>query len=402
MKIEKMNTWPSFSNFEAKEISKVLLSNKVNYWTGSKVRDFEQEFAKKTNTKYAVALFNGTVALDLALRAVGIEPGDEVVVTPRTYVASVSCIVNLGATPVFSDVDYISGNITAKEIRKVITKKTKAIICVHLAGWPCDMDPIMELAKEKFLKVIEDCSQAHGSKYKGRSVGSIGHIGTWSFCQDKIITTGGEGGMVTTNDKKSWEKMWSFKDHGKNILLESKKYKFNNSTFNYVHDSFGTNYRMLEIQAVIGLYQLSLLEKWINIRTRNARILSDELLSLTGIDGPIFIPTTDFLYNLNKNRHAFYKFYIYLNPSFLKSKYDRSIIIMKLNELGVQCSVGTCPEVYLEKAFDSTVFKPNKRLKVAKEIGEKSIMFQVHPSLSAATVRKTGKVINNTIEKYKK
>jgi dTDP-4-amino-4,6-dideoxygalactose transaminase len=207
--------WPSYSTEEADAVKRILLSNKVNYWTGNECREFEKEFAAWAETKYAVALANGTVALDLALNAINIQPGDEVIVTPRTFIASVSCVVNAGAIPVFADVDIDSGNITAATINAVLSPKTKAIICVHLAGWPCDMDPIMDLALKHNLKVIEDCAQAHGARYKGRSVGSIGHIGAWSFCQDKIMTTGGEGGMVTTNDPELWRSMWSFKDHGK-------------------------------------------------------------------------------------------------------------------------------------------------------------------------------------------
>ena len=207
--------WPSYTEKESQAVSQVLLSNKVNYWTGAECREFENEFAEFADSQYAIAVSNGTTALDLALIALGIDCGDEVVVTSRTFLASVSSIVNAGAIPVFADVSLDSQNITAESISKVLSEKTKAIVCVHLAGLPCDMDSITELAEQHNLFVIEDCAQAHGAKYKGRSVGSIGHIGAWSFCQDKIMTTGGEGGMVTTNDRELWSRMWSFKDHGK-------------------------------------------------------------------------------------------------------------------------------------------------------------------------------------------
>ena len=209
------SSWPSYTQEDADAVSRVLLSNKVNYWTGSECREFEMEFAAWCGAKHAVALANGTLALDLALKVLGIGPGDEVVVTPRTFLASVSCVVSAGASPVFAEVDANSQNITAESIRAVLTPRTKAVICVHLAGWPCDMDPIMDLAAEKGLYVIEDCAQAHGARYKDRSVGSIGDIGCWSFCQDKIVTTGGEGGMVSTNSRDIWSKIWSYKDHGK-------------------------------------------------------------------------------------------------------------------------------------------------------------------------------------------
>ncbi len=208
--------WPSFTQQEADAVSQVLLSNKVNYWTGQECREFEKEFAQFAQTQYAVALANGTVALDVALKALNIGAGDDVIVTSRTFLASASSIVTAGANPIFADVELDSQNISARTIEAVLTPNTKAIICVHLAGWMCDMDPIMQLAKEKGLYVIEDCAQAHGAMYKGKAAGSIGHIGAWSFCQDKIMTTGGEGGMVTTNDENLWKKMWSYKDHGKN------------------------------------------------------------------------------------------------------------------------------------------------------------------------------------------
>ncbi|MBV1874438.1 MAG: DegT/DnrJ/EryC1/StrS aminotransferase family protein, partial [Gammaproteobacteria bacterium] len=229
--------WPSFSQHEADTVSKVLLSNKVNYWTGSEGRNFEKEFASFADCEHAIAVANGTLALDLALKVLGIGDGDEVVVTSRTFLASVSCIVNAGAVPVFADVDGDSQNITADTIRAVLTSKTKAIICVHLAGWPCAMDSIMALASEQDLLVVEDCAQAHGAKYKGKSVGSFGHAAAWSFCQDKIMTTGGEGGMFTTNDSSLWEKAWAYKDHGKSYdAVYNTKHP---PGFRWLHESFG-------------------------------------------------------------------------------------------------------------------------------------------------------------------
>ena len=249
----KFSTWPSFSLEEANAVKNVLLSNKVNYWTGNECREFEKEFAVWSNSKYAIALGNGTLALDSAFKALNIGVGDEVIVTARTYIASVTSIVNAGAIPIFADVDLNSQNITPESIRSKITKKTKAIVCVHLAGWPCEMDGIMDLANEFNLYVIEDCSQAHGAMYKDKPVGSIGNIGCWSFCQDKIMTTGGEGGMVTTNDKSLWSKMWSYKDHGKSY--EAVYQQKHPEGFRWVNESFGTNWRMTEMQGVIGRIQ---------------------------------------------------------------------------------------------------------------------------------------------------
>jgi dTDP-4-amino-4,6-dideoxygalactose transaminase len=264
----KFSSWPSFTDEEAKAVSKVLLSNKVNYWTGNECREFEKEFAVWSNSKYAIALANGTLALDSSFKALKIGAGDEVIVTARTYIASVTSIVNAGATPIFADVDLNSQNITPNLVRSKITKKTKAIVCVHLAGWPCEMDQIMNLAKKFNLYVIEDCSQAHGAKYKGKSVGSIGDIGCWSFCQDKIMTTGGEGGMITTNNKSLWSKMWSYKDHGKSYEAVYKKK--HPEGFRWVNESFGTNWRMTEMQGAIGRIQLKRMENWRTNRITNA------------------------------------------------------------------------------------------------------------------------------------
>ena len=218
-----MNSWPSFTKHESKIAQKIIASSKVNYWTGNEGKLFEAEFSKWVGVRYAIAVSNGSVALDLALKSLDLKKGDEVIVTPRSFVASATSVVNCGAKPVFADVDLSSGNLSSKTIIRKITKKTKAIICVHLGGLPCEMDEILKLAKKFNLYVIEDCAQAHGAFYKNKSVGSIGHIGAWSFCQDKIITTGGEGGMITTNDKKLWQKMWAFKDHGKNYHSVFKK-----------------------------------------------------------------------------------------------------------------------------------------------------------------------------------
>ncbi len=209
--------WPSFTSEEASAVSRVLLSNRVNYWTGTEGRDFETEFAAWAGSRRAIAVANGTLALDLALVGLGVAAGDEVIVTPRSFIASVSCVVNAGATPIFVDVDPDSGNLSVETIERGLSSRTKAIIPVHLSGWPCDMAPIMELARARGISVVEDCAQAHGARYHGRSVGSIGDVGAWSFCQDKIMTTGGEGGMVTTDDEALWSRMWSYKDHGKSL-----------------------------------------------------------------------------------------------------------------------------------------------------------------------------------------
>lgn len=413
MGAESFPSWPSYSEEEALAVQRVLASNRVNYWTGTECRQFESEFAAWVGTKYSVSLANGTLALELALRALGIGPGDEVIVTPRTFIASVSCVVSVGATPVFADVDYESGNLTAQTIAAVLSSRSRAIICVHLAGWPCDMDPIMALSTKHGLKVIEDCAQAHGALYKGRMVGSIGHVGAWSFCQDKIMTTGGEGGMVTTNDETLWRSMWAYKDHGKsyNAVYERK----HPPGFRWLHESFGTNWRMLEIQAAIGRIQLGRMKDWSNQRTVNAKQLRGALEPLSCESGPIRLPrwgcqsdcrregaetrseggTT---VNCNNScAHAWYKFYVYVRPKNLVKGWNRDRIIEAINTLGVPCYHGTCSEVYLEKAFAGTGLRPQRSLPVAKDLGQNSIVLLVHPTLRQSDIEKTVEVVKTVL-----
>jgi len=370
--------WPSFTQEEADAVSKVLLSNKVNYWTGIEGREFEKEFASWSGCEYAVALANGTVSLDIAFKVLGIGDGDEVIVTSRTFLASVSSIVTAGAVPIFADVSLDSQNMTVESVREKISPKTKAILCVHLAGWPCEMDGMMTLAEEFELYVVEDCAQAHGAKYKGRPVGSIGHIGCWSFCQDKIMTTGGEGGMATTNDHELWSKMWSYKDHGKS--WSSVYEKDHPLGFRWLHDSFGTNWRMTEMQAAIGRIQLRRMADWSSSRQANANKIWETAGNLSVLRVP----------GVPKHiEHAAYKCCVFVEPSELKSGWSRDRIMSEINTLGVPCYSGSCSEVYLEKAFDSTGLRPKERLPNAKELGETSLMFLVHPTLTEDEIEQT-------------
>ena len=347
-----------------------------------------------------MALANGTLALDVALKALGVGPGDEVVVTPRTFIASISCVVNAGAVPVFADVEADSGNLSARTIAAALTPRTKAVVCVHLAGWPCDMEPIMTLAAEHGLKVIEDCAQAHGARYKGQSVGSIGHVGAWSFCQDKIMTTGGEGGMVTTNDEQLWRSMWSFKDHGKSY--EAVYERKHPPGFRWLHESFGTNWRMLEMQAVIGRIQLGRMAHWTLQRQANAARLLQALLPFASEGGAVRLPSFGCASCPGQCgaagcEHAQYKYYAYVRPDNLAPDWSRDRIIEAINAEGVPCYQGSCSEVYLEKAFDGTGWRPTHRLSVARELGETALMFLVHPTLTEVEISKTCTVIKEVM-----
>lgn len=378
--------WPNYTQEEADAVSRVLLSNKVNYWTGQEGRMFEEEFATFAGTKHAIALANGTVALDLALHGLGIgsqnggSAEDEVIVTPRSFIASVSTIVNAGARPVFADVDMVSGNITGETVAPVITDKTRGIIAVHLAGWPCDMDGLREAIGGREIRLIEDCAQAHGAMYKGKPVGGLGDVAAWSFCQDKIMTTGGEGGMVTCDDEALWRRMWAFKDHGKSY--EAVYEREHAPGFRWLHESFGTNWRLTEMQSAIGRIQLRRMPEWHAERTKNAAAITEALAPFKGEDGPVRLATLgldDVGETADRTRHAWYKYYAYVRPENLKSDWTRDSVAEAITSNGIPCMQGSCSEMYREKAFFSTSFRVDRHLNTARELGETSLMFLVHP-----------------------
>ena len=380
--------WPRYDDDEISAVAKVLASGRVNYWTGDEGRKFEREFADYVGVDHGVALANGSVALELALRALDIKTGDEVIVTPRSFIASASSIVVCGATPVFADIDRNSQNITAETIAPRISSRTRAIMLVHLAGWPCDMAPILKLAKQHDLRIIEDCAQAHGATYDRCPVGSFGDIGVFSFCQDKIITTGGEGGMLVTRSKALWEKAWSYKDHGKSHAAVYDPGPSQTGAFRWVHESFGSNFRMTEMQAAIGRIQLRKLDGWIEQRTTNARVLIERLSDIPALR----VPVPD-----GRIRHAYYKLYTFLNPELLRPGWDRDRVISAVNELGTPCFGGSCSEVYREGAFMNSPFRQDTRLPLARELGDTSLMFPVHPTLTTADMNHMAGIIGQVM-----
>lgn len=377
--------WPSFSADEVAAVTRVLESGKVNYWTGEEGRNFEAEFAAFTGCKHAIALANGTVALELALQTLGIGPGDEVIVSSRTFIASASCIVMRGATPVMADVDRDSQNITVDTIRAVVTPRTRAVITVHLAGWPCDMDPILGFARECGLKVIEDCAQALGAMYKGRPVGSMGDVNAFSFCQEKIMTTGGEGGAITTNDSDAWSRAWAFKDHGKSY--DAVYHRQHEPGYRWLHDSFGTNWRLTEIQSAIGRLALGKLPEQISKRRTLAARLTARLSDLSALR----VPTPpDYIL------HSYYKHYAFLRKERLHKDWNLQCIIDAINAEGIPCSVGGSSEIYLERAFPPQL-RPRERLPIAKELGETSLMFVVHPTLDERDMEDTASAVEKVM-----
>jgi len=375
-------TWPHFSEDEIAAVCAVLRSGKVNTWTGNQVTHFEKAFSAYVGCNHGIALANGTLALELALHALNIGPGDEVIVPCRTFIATASAVVALGAVPIVADIDSQSQTITAQTIKAQLSPRTKAIIVVHLAGWPCEMTPILALAKEHDLKVIEDCAQAHGARYHDRLVGSFGDMAAFSFCQDKIMTTGGEGGMLVTNQEELWERAWSYKDHGKHYPSVFRT--DHPPGFRWLHQRFGSNWRMTEMQAAIGLIQLTKLPEWVRLRQANAAILDTYLKPLEALRVPT-IPSYI--------QHAYYKYYAFTNSPCL----ERDTLLLTLNQLGIPCQTGICPEIYLEQAFISKGLGPKQRFPAAKALGETSLMFQIHPTLTSDHMHYIGEEIMKAV-----
>ncbi len=386
MKFSDFPAWPVCGDDEIAAVERVLRSGRLNYWTGTEGLAFEKEFAAYVGSRYAIALANGTVGLELALAVLNIGPGDEVIVPSRTFIATASSVVARGARPICVDIDRDSQTMTAETIRPHLSSRTKAIIPVHLAGWPCDMQPILELAKRLDLWVIEDCAQAHGAKYRGKPVGTIGDIGVYSFCQDKIMTTGGEGGMLVTDREEIWKQAWSYKDHGK--CYDAVHNQQHAPGFRWLHKSFGTNWRMTEMQSAIGRIVLRKLDAWVKVRRQNAEFYRKVLSDCDAIRVPQ--PAVE-------DYHSFYKFYAFVRPEKLLPGWNRDRLVAEINALGVPCFTGSCSEIYLEEAFPRE-WRPAERYSVAKELGETSLMFLVHPGIDSTSINQIRCVLKNISE----
>jgi dTDP-4-amino-4,6-dideoxygalactose transaminase len=376
--------WPAFDEGAVEAGARVLRSGRVNYWTGDEVRAFEREWARRLGRKYAIAVANGTVSLELLLRAHGVGPGDEVITTPRTFVASASSIVAVGATPVFADVDRDSGNLDPAAVARAVTPRTRAILPVHLAGWPCDMNALMDVARAHDLVVIEDCAQAHGASIGDREAGALGHSASFSFCQDKILTTAGEGGLVVTDDEDVWRAAWAYKDHGKSYAAVYERE--HPPGYRWLVESFGTNLRMTEIQAAVGQWAMTQLDDWLARRADNAERL---VAGLAGTPGLRIPRPADGVH------HANYKFYAHVAPEQLRAGWDRDRVLSAIIAEGIPCGSGSCSEVYLERAY--AVFAPTERLPVAQELGDTSLMFMVHPTLEPADVEDTVRAVDKVM-----
>lgn len=383
---KEFSSWPQYDEDEIAAAAAVLRSGRVNYWTGEECRLFEKEYAAATGRRHGIAVANGTLALELALHAFGIGDGHEVITASRTYIASASCSAMRGARPVIADVDRDSQVMTADTIRAALTPATRAVVVVHLAGWPCPMDEIMALAAEREFIVIEDCAQAHGATYLGRPVGSFGHAAAFSFCQDKIITTGGEGGMLVLDDEEAWKRGWAYKDIGRDY--DAVYHREHPPGFRWITETFGTNWRLTEMQGAIGRLQLRKLSRWVQQRRENAAALSEALLHTPGLRVPL--PQSHV-------GHAYYRFYAFVLPEQLRTGWSRDRIMSEINEAGVPCTVGSCSEIYLERAFVDRGWAPKSRLPVARELGETSLMFLIHQTLSRDAISLTASTVNQVM-----
>lgn len=381
-RVSPLPAWPHFDEETVEAVAEVLRSGKVNQWTGDQVDRFAEAFARFSGTRFAIPVANGTASLELILRALNIGPGDEVIVSPRSFMASASCVPFLGAHPVFADVDPDTQGLSAASVEPVLTEKTRAIIAVHLAGYPVELAALKTLADERGIALIEDCAQAHGAHYHGKPVGSVGVAGSFSFCQDKIMSTGGEGGMVTTNDEALFRRIWELKDHGKS--REAVFEREHPPGFRWLHESFGTNLRMTAMQARIGELQLERMAQWQEQRTRNAEALQHELAGHPALRFPELDPA---------NTHAWYKFYVFVRPEALAEGWDRDRILAALAAEGVPGLSGSCSEIYLEKAFQDAALAPTSALPIARELGETSLMFLVHPTMSENDARDQGRAL---------
>ena len=378
--------WPNFSKNLISNIGRILGSGKINYTDGPYGIKFEKEFSKFVGNRYSIAVCNGTAALEVAIKSLRLPKNSEIIVPARSFFASASCIVNTGYIPVFADVNLLTQNILIDDIKKKITKRTKAIICVHLAGLPCDMNSIKKLANKKKIKIIEDCSQAHGASIDNKQVGSFGDISTWSFCNDKIMSTLGEGGMISTNKKKLYEICKRFINHGTNFKKNKKTEKFI-----YNKDYFGTNLRITEIQSYAGLEQLKNLKK-IQKKKENISKSYFDLISKYQNYFDCYYPT-------KKIKSAWYRFYFFLKTDIKYYQKLRFKIIKDLRKNNLKCFTGSCPEIYLEKAFKKLNNAKPIRLKNCKTLGQTSIALEINHTLEYSQHKKKLLILKQVIEK---
>lgn len=403
--------WPQFAEETLKDVVEPIKSGKVNYWTGPKGMEFEKKWAEWIGAKMAISCTNGTAALHIAISSLGIGPGDEVIVPSYSFIASSFAVVQAGAIPVFADVadDH---TIAPKGIEKLITKRTKGIVVVHLYGVVADMSPILEIAKKHNLKIIEDCAQCFGGEYNGTKAGMIGDIGCFSFCQSKHFTTGGEGGMVVTNDEDLGWECRSFRDHGydvrqrMNLLALEEKLP-------YVHNRIGFNYRMTEIQSIIGINELKRFDSWNMAKRLKFAQMYDE--AFKGVQEIKKLPV-----NTEERRNAYWWYPILLDTG--KLDCNATQFVKELVASGIPCYGIQWPEAYEEKAYKELngfgtakfPFKSNEYTNqdsvnydkilcpMAKQLREETVSLFLHPTWDECHIQKCIDAVKELLQKHKK
>ena len=354
---------PIIDDEEIENVVRILKSGTIAQ--GEMVKEFEERFGEYTGVKNSITVFNGTVALDVALKACGIGEGDEVITTPFTFIATANAILYQGAKPVFVDVDERTFNIDPDKILESISPRTKAIVGVHIFGQPFDIDAILEICEDSNLILIEDSAQAHGAEYKGKKVGSFG-IGCFSFYATKNMTTG-EGGMITTNDDKIAELCRYIRNHGENGK--------------YNHTTLGYNYRMTNIQAAIGLAQLKKLDKMNEKRRNNAKYLNQRM-NVEGLIKP---------YEVKHVKHVYHQYVVRLTEDFPMS---RSEFMKYLKKHGVGCAIHYPKPIYRQLLYIKLGFN-NCRCPVAEELSSQVLSLPVHPALDREDLRRIVEVVNS-------
>ena len=373
--------WPYYAPDEVAAVVEVLESGRVNQWTGDDVARFEAAYAEALEVPHCIALANGTLALEAALAAFDIGPGADVLVPARSFAASATCVLARGGRPRFVDLADDSQLVSVETLEAARTPETRAAIIVHLGGAMPDMIAICAWAESKGIVLIEDCAQAHGASWAGRPAGAWGDAAAFSFCQDKIITTGGEGGLLTTHDDAAFRRAWSVKDHGKSYarVFEAT----HPPGFRWLIESAGSNWRMTGMQAAIGLRQLAKLPEWNAKRTAHAATLERTLASVEGLR---FESRPEALH------HAWYRAYAYLDgeamPWVLRDR-----ILELLAAGGWPAQSGVCPEIYRERVFAEAGFAPTQPFARAAALGSSSLAFSVHPNCSDAQIEAYGQAI---------
>jgi dTDP-4-amino-4,6-dideoxygalactose transaminase len=346
-----------------KAILEVINSGQIAQ--GPKVEEFEKEFASYIGTRYAVAVNSGTAALHIALMAAGIGPGDEVITTPFSFIATANCCQFVGARPVFADIDAKTFNISPDEIVKKINSRTKALIVVDLYGQACDMDALVSICRKHNLVLVEDACQAHGAKYGGRKVGSFG-IGCFSFYPTKNMTTG-EGGMITTDDEE--------------IAVKSRLARQHGQPQRYVHTTLGYNFRLTDIAAALGICQLKNLDAANSQRARNAAYLTEHINPIKGLTAPFIAE--------NRN-HVFHQFTIKVTPQY---KYARETLQKKLMDQGVGTIIYYPTPIHLQPYYKQLGYQD--KLPVSEAMAQQVLSLPVHPLVGEEGLKTIAEALAN-------